>query len=374
MKPVSFFPRSGWLDLACGLALLATSAPAATNYLVTFDREQYVIRGGETFPVQVLINPAPTNGLYSFGVELRIDSTNARISGVGAVAVPADYSFDGPRALLPVVAVESNSAAVKGTVEFHSSGTHPSSNALLTTFYVTDLGPGPYDLKLGFFNTLGATENIFVDGAGAILDAGLAFTTASVVRGGKLDLGLLSPIALNRQTGLFEQDIIATNNLSTTVAGLRILVTNLPPTWVVRNATGQTNGLPYLLHNFSVAPGQSVQLRVQYRIPDRNPNAQPGYLVEALYSPEFPPQPAGSSFVVSPRLTLADGSFLLEFSSLLDRSYSIQYGRAMSNWITIVPALRGNGSRVQWIDYGPPKTEKPPLLESQRFYRVILLP
>lgn len=351
----------------------AQSSPGPTNYLVTFEREFYLIRGGETFPVQVFVAPRPPNDLYSFGVRLRIESTNAVIAGVGAIQVPASLSFDGPRAPAPVIAVGSNSAAVKGTVIFHTPTLRPATNGLLATFYVTDITPGPYQLTLEFFNTLGPSEQIFVDGAGVVLDPWITFTHATVLRESDLSFELRSPIALNRQTGLFEQTVRVLNTKSIAVAAFRLLVTNLPPTWTVWNAHGQTNGHSYFQYNSTLNPGDFVDLRVEYRIPNRIPSSQPGYAVEVVTPAGSLPTPPGSSFAVAPRLQGTNG-FLLEFSTLTNRFYSIQYSRDMSTWETVVPSLRGNGSRLQWIDYGPPKTDRPPFQDAQRYYRVFLLP
>lgn len=91
-------------------------------------------------------------------------------------------------------------------------------------------------------------------------------------------------------------------------------------------------------------------------------------------APEIPPDPGGTPHALAARAFLDDGSFLLEFTSLSNRYYSIQYSPDLSTWRTVVPALRGNGSRVQWIDYGPPRTDRLPRLDAQRFYRLTLLP
>ncbi len=145
------------------------AASSITNYLVRFDRDQFVVRSGETFPVQVFINPVPESGLYSFGVRVRVEGTNALVSGAAAIEVPPLIAFDGPRSPAPVIASSARSAAVKGTTIFHNSSLETSSDALLATFYITDLAAGPFQLTVDFFNTLGPSEQIFVDGAGNAL-------------------------------------------------------------------------------------------------------------------------------------------------------------------------------------------------------------
>jgi len=360
------------LLLHLGVLLLALPRPASGSpYVVTFDRQEYQIRAGATFPVQVHISPAVPGGVFSFGVMLMVDSTNATVAGASAIAVPPALHFDGPRAAVPVVATGPGFAAVKGTGEFFSPVLTTSSNTLLATFYVSDRGNGPYELRLGFFNTLGSTEQIFVNGSGTVLDPQITFATAAVVQVGGLTNEVRSGLTLNRQTGLFEQTVRVINNSLNPVNGVRLFV-NLTTNWTVWNAAGTTNGRPFLQHAFPIAPGGFVDLRVEYRIPNRIPSPQPGY--EAVpFDPPGTTPPVGTPFPVSPRHSFADGSFLLEFNSLSNRFYSIQYSYDLQTWQTVLPAVKGNGSRLQWIDYGPPKTDSPPTARPQRYYRVFLL-
>jgi hypothetical protein len=220
------------------------AAPAVPSYVVTFEREEYLIQGGETFPVHVFISPPLPPGLFSFGIRLWLDATNACPSGVGGITVPTDLAFDGPRTLGPVLAVGTNSAAVKGTVSFHGHSLQPSTNALLATFYLTDLAPGPYQLHLGFFNTLGPTEDIFVDGTGRVLDPFISFGSAAVLRAGNPTVEVRTPITLNRQTGLFEQIVRVTNPGLAAMPSLRLLVLHVNAHWQVWNRSGFTNGTP----------------------------------------------------------------------------------------------------------------------------------
>lgn len=66
-----------------------------------------------------------------------------------------------------------------------------------------------------------------------------------------------------------------------------------------------------------------------------------------------------------------NGTFMIEFPTHTGYHYYIQYAdtAAFTNALTAVPSIEGNGSRVQWIDDGPPKTVSPPV-KGSRFYRV----
>lgn len=337
---------------------------------VQFDRPQYLIKPGEIFPVAVRISLLPGQSIASFGVQLLFDPSRAVVAGV---QVGGDLSFNGPRGDAPVVGVGEGFAAAKGTVRFAADSAHSTSNETLVTFLVRDLGNGPHELRLNFFNTLGPTEQVFVDSSGGVLDPEISFGTAQVLPVGGLTIAEQSEIILNRQTGLFEQKLLVKNEGFGPIVGATIHIRNLPPNWEVWNASGTNSGAPYLRVNSAIPGGGSLPVRVEFRIPGRNPEGGPEYSI-IDYTPEPTRDPGGESFRISPRATLSDGSFLLEFSTLKDRLYAIQYSPDLEKWATVVPSLKGNGSRVQWIDNGPPKTESVPGAETNRFYRVIVFP
>jgi hypothetical protein len=72
----------------------------------------------------------------------------------------------------------------------------------------------------------------------------------------------------------------------------------------------------------------------------------------------------------------ADGgnSFVLRFPTLLNRIYRVHYSSDMKSWKTSEPAVIGTGSEVQWIDFGPPRTDSRPDAMATRYYRLLFLP
>jgi hypothetical protein len=352
---------------------VAVRTPSVPTFNVHFERDQYFISPEENTPVTVVIDPVPNGGLASFGVLLSFDPESASVVGVGGIEVNPELSFDGPRSDTPVVSVGRGVAGTKGTLRFQPGSIKASTNRVLVTFLIRDLGKGPHRLQLSFFNTIGPTEQIFVDGSGGVIDSQIVFGSAEVIPTGGLEIEAAGPISLNRQTGLFEQIIHLLNRRQFPIIGATILVKNLPQNWQVWNATGTNSGNPYLRVNSSIAGGASLPVRVEFRVPNRNPVERPAYSISD-YTPGSTSEPPGESFLVLPKSNLPDGSFLLEFSTLSNRFYSVQYSRDLMNWTTVSPSQKGNGSRSQWIDYGPPKTESSPSQETNRFYRVILLP
>jgi hypothetical protein len=71
---------------------------------------------------------------------------------------------------------------------------------------------------------------------------------------------------------------------------------------------------------------------------------------------------------------------LVEFTTDPGGIYYVQYARTPEELAanpyqakTALPAVKGTGGSVQWIDNGPPKTESVPV-NGARFYRVLRSP
>ena len=383
-KPCSFFVnhtkilKNRYVHGVLGLLLVIAGGHTLPVYgseqvRVAFEKPQYHITPGEIFPVSVVIDLSPEQNIESFGIQLLFDPAKASAAGVGTMEVNPSLAFDGPRADLPVIAVGSGFAAAKGTIRFQAGETPLPTNRVLVTFLIRDLNQGSYKLSLDFFNTLGSTEQIFVDNRGQVLDSLIQFGTADVIPMNGLQIQADGPISLNRQTGLFEETIRLVNAGQFPVFGATIAINNLPLAWSVANASGTNSGVPYLRVTSNIPGGQSLLVKAEFRVPDRNPQGRPTYSIMD-HNPGVEPPLVGKAFLVSPRANLPDGSFLIEFSTLLNRYYAVQYSKDLTNWVTSFPHHRGNGSRSQWIDYGPPKTEKLPSEEATRFYRVFLVP
>jgi hypothetical protein len=84
--------------------------------------------------------------------------------------------------------------------------------------------------------------------------------------------------------------------------------------------------------------------------------------------------PANFGKTLSIDLTrFVSNSVIVEFSTKLGSRYLLQYAdtpEGVSTGKVAFPSVVGTGSRVQWIDNGPPKTATPPT-NQHRFYRVL---
>ncbi len=163
------------------LVLFSQSGKAALD--VRFSQDTYSVAPGEVFTVTAVISPVPTNGIYSFGVRIDFPPEQARVLSVQAIQVNRVLDQDGPRQNSAVAGFGSGFAAAKGTADFHSELRPVSNDAALVAFEVQDLGADDsYTISLSPFNTLGPTEQVFVDGAGKVLDPEVRFGEARVNR------------------------------------------------------------------------------------------------------------------------------------------------------------------------------------------------
>ena len=86
------------------------------------------------------------------------------------------------------------------------------------------------------------------------------------------------------------------------------------------------------------------------------------------------PNPTGTLLHVTRLVHLVDGTILIEWNSQANRTYYVQYSSDQIAWKTAMPAVVGTGTRQQWIDNGPPKTDSLPNASVVRFYRLLLVP
>jgi hypothetical protein len=127
-------------------------------------------------------------------------------------------------------------------------------------------------------------------------------------------------IALSGSSSLFTQVIRMSNptNAGGSVKGLRLWFHELGKDFKgyairVYNATGTSNGMPYIDYNAPLAPGQSVNLTVEYYIADRKTVPHPRIVVEFLGLQSFD---VSEGTTLSAAFIIINGNGVVEFSTL----------------------------------------------------------
>lgn len=187
------------------------------------------------------------------------------------------------------------------------------------------------------------------------------------------DLTLTSELRLNPQTGLLEQTLTATNTGPRAIGGFELSYANLPAGVEVRNATRQVEGSYRVEIGNPIAVGATVTLVVEVYVANRNSSFTPEPTVATIL-PITPSTTTGEGIAVTRIVHQDDGSLLIEFASEPGRSYEIQYSEDSQVWKVSPVRIVAGGSRVQWIDNGPPRTDSAPSTKAMRLYRVVALP
>lgn len=230
---------------------------------------------------------------------------------------------------------------------------------------------------------LGLT-NVPVAPVGPVIDATNAIVTLGPV--GPLIIPGAAP-KLDFQSGLFVQRFSVGNPGTTSNAFVRISVgglglDSLGLAMLAWNSYGTSSvtALPTLAIT-NLFPGDTKTLAAEFYVADLATVPTPIYTVDATSVSVDP--------VLSTRIIAVDralyfhnasypaGALLVEFPTDVGRSYYVEYADTLADLNAAGPTLRvarpsipGTGSRVQWIDSGPPKTEAVPA-DGARFYRVI---
>ena len=146
---------------------------------IVFDSETYNVAPGQPFTAKVAICPVPAAGLFSFGVEVML---SGNVTGTGlssTVPVPLNFhTVRGPGADLTARAL---TVAAKGSIDFFQEPQAPYRDQAIGYVQIPALPPGTYLLTVQPRNDLGATEQIFIDGNGAVLDGALTYHPAQIV-------------------------------------------------------------------------------------------------------------------------------------------------------------------------------------------------
>ena len=176
------------------------------------------------------------------------------------------------------------------------------------------------------------------------------------------------------QSGLYQQTVEIYNPSATSVSSARVYaagLTNDTKGNPIRlyNATGSQAGVPFIEFG-PLAASSSTTLTLEYYVSDRV--SVPNPIITVVFGTGTLPVVTNFTALTVDRALFINGVFLVEFLTTSNRAYYVQYNGepTSTNWTTSFPGLVGTGSRVQWIDNGPPRTASLPT-NGTRFYRVI---
>lgn len=243
------------------------------------------------------------------------------------------------------------------------------SNSAPELFSSISINPANGTLDFGFAPYRSGQARVGIrasDRAGESVDEVLTVTVAAIP---PPELAVATAMALNRQTGLHEQTITITNNGPRAIGGFDLSFAGLPAGVRLNNTSGDDAHGALIEMRRPLAIGQSVTVVAEFYVPGRQADFKPQVGVEVTL-PQEPAVSAGSGFAIDRSVRLDDGAFLIEFTTQPGRSYRIEYSEDAANWKASPVGIRAAGTKLQWIDRGPPRTETAPPAAGSRFYRV----
>ena len=188
-----------------------------------------------------------------------------------------------------------------------------------------------------------------------------------------LSVQILGSIVFDRQTGLFEQPVEVSNPGANPVPAIQLAVQGLTSGVILYNASGVSNGVPFVEYDQELDPGASASFILEYYVSNRADFVSTNFAATVI-SASSPTAPAGTIVQLDREPFLYDGKLVIEFIAIPGATYSVQYTADMQTWNTALPPIIATSTRVQWVDSGPPKTPSVPGGLGQRFYRVIQSP
>jgi uncharacterized repeat protein (TIGR01451 family) len=195
---------------------------------------------------------------------------------------------------------------------------------------------------------------------------------------GQLIATNISEMTFNPQTALMEQRIRLVNVSTSSVPSARVIVTGLT-NWLYNavgtNAPG-TNRNPFVIHAAALAPNQSVDLLLEFFVPNRLPiDVTNSNYIAVGTAPVNLSAPPFSTLNITNIVVRTDGSVLIEFPAVPGKTYTIQYSSDLNfatDALLAQPSIVAQADKAQWIDDGPPKTVSHPGTVPSRFYRVVV--
>jgi len=150
----------------------------ASDYTVSFDKQEYLVHTGGSFTVQLHIDPIPAEGLYSMGVKITFPVSKLQVLQISDIIVPPPLNSDGWGGP-PDKSLGNGYAGAAGAVVVFE----PYLDSLILSVLLHDLTPETvgfeqYPLNVELFYLPPKTN--FVDFEGQDVDSLIAFGNASV--------------------------------------------------------------------------------------------------------------------------------------------------------------------------------------------------
>lgn len=186
---------------------------------------------------------------------------------------------------------------------------------------------------------------------------------------------VITNLAVNPQTGLFEFNVNVTNTTPLPITGFRLHVNfdaykAAYPSLRLNNATSPSKTTnAYIDYPYAMAMNETVSVKLAFYTSTRTfPSSFAPVLSVDLLSSGVVASILGST---QPVLTaLPNKDMQLEFPTIAGRWYRVRYSSDLVHWTECPVPILASSNFYQWIDCGQPYTESAPAITPRRFYSV----
>jgi hypothetical protein len=254
--------------------------------------------------------------------------------------------------------------------------------------FVSDAASTNLEFKLPATYFLGGDNQhrVVVEANDPGADPDQALFIVNVMSFKAISLTPLGSLRLDRQSGLYKQQLRVANLHVHPIGGLRFTVSLIPGATLFNANTTTVGGEGAIRYDGVLAGinevGSSfdVTVEVLYKSLSSTNGGAGATLPDPLYRPDLivmepsgpPPAPDSTAPTVS-FVRLFNGDSMIEWETVVGETYAVEYSSDLRTWIRVNPLIVANSHRTQWIDNGLPKTMSHPSAAGSRFYRVVLL-
>ena len=367
------------------------SGPTLVTVGDVFSFTNVVTNAGPATAVNTRVtNALPANLVFA-------SATGGGVYSNGVVTWPAFTSLTNGQATNLVVSVKTTTSGTTTTptanpLNFLLTNAPPAVN--LTTnrasAFAATFDPNLTNNIASLFYTNAQAQTLIVPGAFSVVmqtntyptNVNPTYTVTPIGTG----LFIVGTNAFNPQTQLYEEFVTVTNIGQAPVHALRLSIGNLRSGVQLYNATGTNNGVAYVEYdppydsplNPYPQASCSVTFTLEFFVSDRRPFTN-SLTAVAIQAPVNPPVNGVQVTILqsgfNDQRNPGNPRFLVQFSSVPGRTYTVQYSDDLTTWRNATPSIIASATSTFWYDDGPPVTVSPPTYpNSSRFYRVLLNP
>jgi len=399
----TFFVNNGQSSSLPATVSITVTSTTGADVQVTLSGPTLVTVGDVFSFTNVVTNAGPASASNTRATNalppnlVFVSATGGGVYSNGVVIWPTIASLANGQATNLIVSVKTTTSGSTITptanpLNFLLTNAPPtvSSTTNRASAFATTFDPNLTNNIASLFYTNAQAQTQIVPGAFSVVMLTNTYPTNAVPTNTITPIGnnlfIVGTSAFNPQTQLYEEFVTVTNIGRAPVHALRLSIGNLRSGVRLYNATGTNNGVAYVEYdppydsplNPYPQANSSVTFTLEFFVSDRRPftNSLTAVAIDApVNQPVNGVQVSILQSGFNDQRNPGNPRFLVQFSSVPGRTYTVQYTDDLLTWRNATPSIIATATSTFWYDDGPPVTVSPPTYpNSSRFYRVLLNP